>query len=364
MKATRDVKGLLENGAHSRSSCHASATTNCHFSLHNCRSLGRVAGAARPRPAGAVAGRAVLTRGDDCAALCSSTKTPTSAFGRRAELESGFVMAYWGEAMTYHQTLWRNERRRRRDGRRWPASGRRPRRDAPVRATRESRVFSPPSSRSSARATPTRAGASYADDMGRLHARYPDDPDVAVLLRAGAARHDVAQPDRHCRRARGPQPGARRQRDPDARRRDSRPACCARTRNTRARCTTCCTTTTIRSTRTLALDAARTLARLAPDSSHARHMPAHIFLQLGTWHDAAAVGPRRLRRVRCLDRPQGSWTRRCATTTRSRGCSTSCCSSGGIARRGRRSTRSRRSSRRRGDARRSSAICRRCARAT
>src|SRR5207244_2856218 len=38
-----------------------------------------------------------------------------------------------------------------------------------------------------------------------------------------------------------------------------------------------------------ALDAARRLARLAPESSHTRHMPAHIFLQLGQWHDAMAA---------------------------------------------------------------------------
>src|SRR5258708_26137122 len=37
----------------------------------------------------------------------------------------------------------------------------------------------------------------------------------------------------------------------------------------------------------LALRAARTLARLAPEASHARHMPSHIFLQLALWHDAA-----------------------------------------------------------------------------
>jgi hypothetical protein len=37
----------------------------------------------------------------------------------------------------------------------------------------------------------------------------------------------------------------------------------------------------------LALAAARRFAALAPDSSHALHMPAHIFLQLGLWHDAA-----------------------------------------------------------------------------
>jgi tetratricopeptide (TPR) repeat protein len=36
-----------------------------------------------------------------------------------------------------------------------------------------------------------------------------------------------------------------------------------------------------------ALAAARTLARLAPESSHTRHMPAHIFFQLGLWQDAA-----------------------------------------------------------------------------
>jgi tetratricopeptide (TPR) repeat protein len=37
-----------------------------------------------------------------------------------------------------------------------------------------------------------------------------------------------------------------------------------------------------------ALPAARTLARLAPDFSHALHMPAHIFLQRGDWKAAAA----------------------------------------------------------------------------
>jgi tetratricopeptide (TPR) repeat protein len=38
----------------------------------------------------------------------------------------------------------------------------------------------------------------------------------------------------------------------------------------------------------LALPAARAYAKVAPDSSHALHMPAHIFLQLGMWDDAAA----------------------------------------------------------------------------
>src|SRR5262249_684486 len=37
-----------------------------------------------------------------------------------------------------------------------------------------------------------------------------------------------------------------------------------------------------------ALPAARALAQLSPDSSHALHMPAHIFLQVGAWKDAEA----------------------------------------------------------------------------
>ena len=38
----------------------------------------------------------------------------------------------------------------------------------------------------------------------------------------------------------------------------------------------------------LALSAARRYARIAPESHHALHMPAHIFLQLGMWPEAAA----------------------------------------------------------------------------
>ncbi|HEY2930386.1 MAG TPA: hypothetical protein VGK99_01465 [Acidobacteriota bacterium] len=38
----------------------------------------------------------------------------------------------------------------------------------------------------------------------------------------------------------------------------------------------------------LALPAARRYAQIAPEAHHARHMPAHIFLQLGMWPDAAA----------------------------------------------------------------------------
>jgi len=38
----------------------------------------------------------------------------------------------------------------------------------------------------------------------------------------------------------------------------------------------------------LALSAARRYASIAPEAHHARHMPSHIFLQLGMWSEAAA----------------------------------------------------------------------------
>jgi tetratricopeptide (TPR) repeat protein len=38
----------------------------------------------------------------------------------------------------------------------------------------------------------------------------------------------------------------------------------------------------------MGLDAARTYALIAPRSSHARHMPSHVFLPLGMWDEAAA----------------------------------------------------------------------------
>ena len=41
--------------------------------------------------------------------ICSSTRTPTRHSVQAQRAIRGFALAYWGEAMTYHQTLWRNE---------------------------------------------------------------------------------------------------------------------------------------------------------------------------------------------------------------------------------------------------------------
>ena len=170
---------------------------------------------------------------------------------------------------------------------------------------------------SSATATPRRGGSATPRRWVSLYAARTRRSGGRVVVRARAARHDVAQPHRHRRRARGSRPGARRA----ARRRRRSPRssrrCCDRTPEHTGALHYLLHNDDDPQHAHLALGAARTLARLAPDSSHARHMPAHIFLQLGLWHDAAALGSRGVRGVRRVGRAQAARRRRCATTTRS-----------------------------------------------
>jgi len=208
------------------------------------------------------------------------------AFLQAQTIDRGFVMACWGEAMTYDQTLWRNEN---------------------VGAARQAlaRLGSTPDARAAHAATPKEQGflaaveilfgegdavtrhRNYAGAMGRLYARYPDDPEVATfyaLARLGTMSrsligHTDAQ-EGHSQNLAGSEtqtevavilrkvlkshpghPGALHYLlhdydDPEHAR--------------------------------LALAAARTYARTAPASSHALHMPSHVFLQLGMWKDAAS----------------------------------------------------------------------------
>jgi tetratricopeptide (TPR) repeat protein len=209
------------------------------------------------------------------------------AFRQAREIDPGFAMAYWGEAMTYNQTLWRRE---------------------DVQAARQAlaRLDATPAARSAKAkaASPRDQGLlaavemlfadgdaetrhrRYADAMGRLYAREPADPDVAAFyalaLLGTMSRSLIGYVDAHEGHS-----------------------------QTLAGSETQAQVASILNTvlRThpehpgalhyllhndddplhahLALAAARTLARVAPDSSHALHMPSHIFFQLGLWHDAA-----------------------------------------------------------------------------
>lgn len=209
------------------------------------------------------------------------------AFREAQGIDRDFAMAYWGEAMACNQTLWLNQdvgQAREILGRLAPtpqaraAKAKTDREKAYLRAVET--LFG-----SGERAARERA---YADDMRRLATSYPRDPEAqsffalslmgltarspALFREGGDDQHQHALVGSAIQKeaaailekvlAGNPDhPGALHYLihdydDPGHAR--------------------------------LALPAARAYAKVAPESSHALHMPAHIFLQLGMWDDAAA----------------------------------------------------------------------------
>ena len=209
------------------------------------------------------------------------------AFQEAQGIDREFALAYWGEAMAYNQTLWLNQ-------------------DADMARRILLRLAPTPEARAAKaktdrekgylRAVETLFGSgdraardrAYAAEMRALARSYPEDPDVlsffALALMGQMARSPAlfreGGDDEHQHALVGSQiqkeaavileralawnpahPGALHYLihdydDPDHAR--------------------------------LALPAARAYAKVAPESSHALHMPAHIFLQLGMWDEAAA----------------------------------------------------------------------------
>ena len=209
-----------------------------------------------------------------------------AAFVRARESDPRMAMAYWGEAMTYHQTLWGKE-------------------DLAAARLALGRLGATPAARAAAAASPreraflaaaealfgegesTTRKQRYAEAMAAEYARDPADPEAASLyalaLLGTMSRSLIGYVDAHeghsaslagsetqtrvgailgaVLKAHPEHPGAlhyllHNYDDPAHAR--------------------------------LGLDAARTYAVVAPESSHALHMPAHIFLQLGMWADAEA----------------------------------------------------------------------------
>ena len=192
------------------------------------------------------------------------------AFREAQRLDPGFAMAYWGEAMCYNQTLWYNE------------SVEKARavlaRLAPARAARQAKA---PTAREKGyldaverlfgdgdKAQRNRA---YADRMAELTRQFPDDDEAAALyalsllgtipsgqrdpvtsLKAGTIAAAILKKNQE-------HPGA------------AHYALHAFDDGEHA---------------AMGLQAARIYARIAPASSHARHMPSHVFLPLGMWDEA------------------------------------------------------------------------------
>jgi tetratricopeptide (TPR) repeat protein len=205
-----------------------------------------------------------------------------AAFLRAQRADPGFALAYWGEAMTYHQTLWGHED---------VAAGRRALARLPATARAAAAGSRARGLLNAARVLfgdgeGTTRRQRYADAMATAHAADSRDPDVASLyalallgttsrsligtgdheghsagLAGSATQARVGEILGAVLKAHPEHPGAlhyllHNYDDPGH---------------------------AVRG-----LEAARAYATVAPQSSHALHMPAHIFLQLGRWADAEA----------------------------------------------------------------------------
>ena len=188
------------------------------------------------------------------------------AFRESTKAEPDFMMGYWGEAMAHNHPLWGEQDT--------PAARAviAKMKDTPKLSARE-RAYLEAVKALYAEGEKTARDAAYSAAMEKVYRAYPDDLDAAAFYslsllgmmrmeeksyrlqaRAGAIALEVYQ--------RNPNhPGAAHYiihafDDPDH--------------------------------AILALPAARRYASIAPEAHHARHMPSHIFLQLGMWPEAAA----------------------------------------------------------------------------
>ncbi|HJZ81474.1 MAG TPA: tetratricopeptide repeat protein, partial [Pyrinomonadaceae bacterium] len=188
------------------------------------------------------------------------------AFRESTKIEPDFMMGYWGEAMTYNHPLWSEQD---------TAAARQviaKIKETPKLSARE-RAYLDAVKLLYGEGDKRARDTAYSGAMEKIYRDYPNDLDAAAFYslsllglvrpeeksyrlqaRAGAIALDVFQKNPN-------HPGAAHYiihafDDPDH--------------------------------AILALPAARRYADIAPEAHHARHMPSHIFLQLGMWAEAAA----------------------------------------------------------------------------
>jgi tetratricopeptide (TPR) repeat protein len=194
------------------------------------------------------------------------------AFQQAEKADPNFALAYWGEAMSFNHPLWAEQDL---------AKARHAlEKLAPTAAARAAKAPAG-KERDLIAAVDALFGAgdklerdiAYAGAMGRMHAKYPDDDEIATFYalallgtgRAGEKNTRTAMQAAAIAQGvfqRHPQhPGAAHYiihafDDPDH--------------------------------AILSLPAARAYSKIAPSAAHALHMPSHIFVQLGMWDDVIA----------------------------------------------------------------------------
>jgi tetratricopeptide (TPR) repeat protein len=195
-----------------------------------------------------------------------------SAFREAQRIDPGFAMAFWGEGMCFNQPLWGNENvtRARAALARLAAT---PSARAGRAATVREKAYLDAVERLFGDGSKVARDRAYLDRMAELSRAYPEDDEAAVFhalallatipigerhpaisLRAGTIASAVLKKNPE-------HPGA------------AHYALHAYDDGEHA---------------ALGLTAARIYARIAPASSHARHMPSHVFLPLGMWDEASA----------------------------------------------------------------------------
>jgi tetratricopeptide (TPR) repeat protein len=195
-----------------------------------------------------------------------------AAFREAERIDPGFAMAYWGEAMCYNQTLWYNEqlgKARAALSRLAPTAAAR----AAKAGTDRERAYLDAVERLFGEGDKPSRDRAYANRMQALSAAYPADDEAGAfyaLALLGTVPDGQPRPDISLKAGtiasailkRNPEhPGA------------AHYALHAYDDGEHA---------------ALGLEAARIYAKIAPASSHARHMPSHVFLPLGLWDEAAA----------------------------------------------------------------------------
>jgi tetratricopeptide (TPR) repeat protein len=172
------------------------------------------------------------------------------AFRAAQKLDPNFAMAYWGEAMSFSQPLWFYE-------------------EVPQGRAALAKLGATPETRIAKAKTPREQGF-----LRAVAAENPADDDAqtfyALALLATLPRGDASLPLRQQAGAIAEKVFARNPKHPGA----AHYLLHAYDHVTLA---------------AKALPAARAYAKIAPAASHALHMPAHAFLQMGFWDEAAAT---------------------------------------------------------------------------
>src|SRR5262245_48029481 len=194
-----------------------------------------------------------------------------AAFREAERIDPGFAMAYWGEALSYNQPLWFHEsveKARAALDRLAPTAAAR---QAKAPTAREKgyldaveRLYGP--------GTKAARDRAYADRMGELSRANPDDDEAAAFYAlALLATIPSGQRNVEVSLKAGGIVAAILERNPE------HPGAAHYTLHAYDD----------GEHAAMALEAARLYAKIAPASSHARHMPSHAFLPLGLWDEAA-----------------------------------------------------------------------------